>query len=254
MLRFFFNLKRAAKFDLLRVVLIAPRNPLNIGAVARAMSNFGFSHLRVVNPYEVAYRDAKSAVGASPVLADSKEFATVAEAIADCAWVIGTTAVKHRQLQQPLRVLMQGANAIRAKLNKSPVAILFGSEKWGLSNDALSHCHWVMHIPTRKEHQSMNLGQAVAVCLYELMRNQSAPASAEVTKSAPVGTVERITQTLLAALHESEYINPKTGRLAEEKLRRMIRRFRLESADAEVFLGMLHKINWKLNQNKRLKN
>ena len=149
------------KADQLRVVLVAPRNPLNIGAAARAMSNFGFSRLRVVNPYEVAYRDAKSAVGASPVLTDSQEFANVAEAIADCTLVVGTTAVKHRQLQQPLKVLADGAFAIKKRLTKSPVALLFGSEKWGLSNDALSHCHWVMHIPTRKEHQSMNLGQAV---------------------------------------------------------------------------------------------
>ncbi len=212
------------------------------------MSNFGFSHLRVVNPYEIAYRDAKSAVGASPVLAHSQEFATVAEAIADCALVVGTTAVKHRQLQQPLKILAAGANTIRTKLQRSPVALLFGSEKWGLSNDALSHCHWAMHIPTRKEHQSMNLGQAVAICLYEIVRSQRVPATLEKTKPAAVGTIERITQTLLVALHESEYINPKTGQLAEEKLRRMIRRMHLEAADAEVLLGMLHKISWKLNR------
>jgi len=90
--------------DSLRVVLVAPRNPLNIGAVARAMSNFGFSQLRVVNPYEVAFRDARSAVGASPVLVNAKEFATVAEAVADCAIVVGTTAIRHRQLQQPLKI------------------------------------------------------------------------------------------------------------------------------------------------------
>src|SRR5689334_7877582 len=95
----------AAKSDQLRVVLVAPRNPLNIGAAARAMSNFGFSHLRVVNPYEIAYRDAKSAVGASPVLANSQEFATVAEAVNDCSLVVGTSAIRHRQLQQPLEVL-----------------------------------------------------------------------------------------------------------------------------------------------------
>jgi tRNA/rRNA methyltransferase len=133
-------------------------------------------------------------------------------------------------------------------LKKSPVAVLFGSEKWGLSNDALSHCHWVMHIPTRKEHQSMNLGQAVAICLYEIVRSQAARIPAERTKPAAAGTVERITQTLLATLRESEYINPKTGQLAEEKLRRMIRRMQLEAADAEVLLGMLHKISWKLKQ------
>jgi len=240
--------KNLAEFDLLRVVLVAPRNPLNIGAVARAMSNFGFAHLRVVNPYEVAFRDAKSAVGASPVLAEAKEFSTVAGAIADCTLIVGTTAIRHRQLQQPLRVLSAGSPAMLKRLRSSPVALLFGSEKWGLSNDALSHCHWVMHIPTRQEHQSMNLGQAVAICLYELVRRNPPRAVLERHPAADSGTVERITETLLAALHKSEYINPKTGQLAEEKLRRLIRRLRLEAADAEVVLGMLHKILWKLEQ------
>ena len=232
------------------MVLVAPRNPLNIGAVARAMSNFGFAHLRVVNPYEVAFRDAKSAVGASPVLTSAKEFSSVADAIADCTMVVGTTAIRHRQLQQPLKVLSVGAPTILKLLHNSPVALLFGSEKWGLSNDALSHCHWVMHIPTRQEHQSMNLGQAVAICLYELARGKPPRAVAERHSAADSGTVERITETLLAALHKSEYINPKTGQLAEEKLRRMIRRFHLESTDAEVFLGMLHRISWKLKAQK----
>jgi tRNA/rRNA methyltransferase len=238
----------ANQLALLRVVLVAPRNPLNIGAAARAMSNFGFSQLQVVNPYEVAFRDARSAIGASPVLLKAQEYSTVAEAIADCTLVVGTTAVRHRQLQQPLKILAHGASLILKRLNKSPVALLFGSEKWGLSNDTLSHCHWVLHIPTRKEHQSMNLGQAVAICLYELTRGKPARVAEERRPSASSGTVERITETLLAALRESEYVNPKTGQLAEEKLRRMIRRFKLESADAEVLLGMLHKIRWKFTE------
>lgn len=244
---------KSAALDSLRVVLVAPRNPLNIGAVARAMSNFGFAHLRVVNPYEVAFRDARSAVGASPVLVNAQEFTTVAEAVADCVMVVGTTAIRHRQLQQPIKVLAKAALSIRGKLQRSPIAILFGSEKWGLSNDALSHCHWVLHIPTREEHQSMNLGQAVAVCLYELVRAKDLPTPPEKPKMATVGTAERITETLLAALHESEYINPKTGQLAGEKLRRLIRRLTLEEGDAEVLLGMLHKIGWKLAQNKKAK-
>jgi tRNA/rRNA methyltransferase len=242
----------ARALESLRVVLVAPRNPLNIGAVARAMSNFGFSELRVVNPYEVAFRDARSAVGASPVLVSAKEFGTVAEAIADCAMVVGTTAVRHRQLQQPLKILEKGAISIRGKLQKSPVAVLFGSEKWGLSNETLSHCHWVLHIPTREEHQSMNLGQAVAICLYEFIRAPKRDnAATEKQKLATLGTVERITETLLAALRESEYVNPKTGQLAGEKLRRLVRRLTLEEADAEVLLGMVHKILWKLEQGKK---
>ena len=237
----------------LRTVLVAPRNPLNIGAAARAMSNFGFTELRVVNPYEVAFRDAKSAVGASTVLANAKEFTTVAGAVADCTMVVGTTAVRHRQLQQPLKLLVNGARSIRGKLSSAPVAILFGSEKWGLSNDALSHCHWVLHIPTRDEHQSMNLGQAVAVCLYELVRAKGLASPVEKRNLATLEIVERITEALLAALRESEYINPKTGQLAGEKLRRLVRRLNLEAADAEVLLGMLHKIRWKLAQTSKPK-
>src|ERR1700690_1014760 len=152
----------------LRVVLVGTRNPLNIGAVARAMSNFGAMHLRVVNPYEKAWRGAKSAIGAAELLAKAEEFATVAEAIGDCTLVVGTTAVGHRELQQPLRSLEVAGPVVRKRLAKGRVALLFGSEKWGLSNESLSHCHWLLRIPTRGEHRSMNLGQAVAVCLYEI--------------------------------------------------------------------------------------
>src|SRR5271155_4801620 len=170
--------------DSLRVVLVATRNPLNIGAAARAMSNFGCTHLRLVNPYDPAYREARSAVGAAPVLASAEQFSTVAEAIADCALVVGTTAAGRRELHHQLCTLEAGARIILQRLarkraargKKTPVALLFGSEKTGLSNEDLSHCHWLLRIPTRAEHRSMNLGQAVAVCLYELVRDAKAAA------------------------------------------------------------------------------
>src|ERR1700733_4106869 len=108
---------RAYKADRLRVVLVAVRNPLNIGAAARAMSNFGFSRLRVVNPYEAAFREARSAVGASEVLANAEEYKTVAEAVADCTLVVGTTAVRHRVLQQSVHRLDEPTGiAIRQQL------------------------------------------------------------------------------------------------------------------------------------------
>src|SRR5689334_2804060 len=160
-----------SEFDRICVVLVSTRNPLNIGAAARAMSNLGFSRLRVVNPYEASFREARSAVGAAPLLAQAEQYGSVAEAVADCSLVVGTTAAGNRELQQPLKLLAEGAQLIRKRLRAgSRVALLFGSEKRGLANDDLSHCHWLMHIPTRKEHVSMNLGQAVAVCLYELAR------------------------------------------------------------------------------------
>jgi TrmH family RNA methyltransferase len=156
-----------ADLDHLRVVLVQTRNPLNIGAAARAMSNFGIQRLRVVNPYEVAFREARSAVGASALLAKAEKYDGVAEAVEDCKLVVGTTvAGARRDLQHPLHRLENGARMIKRQLKAGPVALLFGSERYGLSNEELSHCHWVMRIPTREEHGSMNLGQAVAVCLY----------------------------------------------------------------------------------------
>ena len=133
-----------AEFDRLRVVLVATRNPLNIGAAARAMSNFGFLRLRVVIPYEAAFREARSAVGASALLSNAEEYKSVAEAVADCTLVVGTTAVRHRELQHPLRRLEYGARLIRKQLGSNRVALLFGSEKFGLSNQDLSHCHWLV--------------------------------------------------------------------------------------------------------------
>jgi TrmH family RNA methyltransferase len=230
----------------LRVVLVAPRNPLNIGAAARAMSNFGFSHLRVVNPYEVAFREARSAVGASELLAQAEEFGSVAEAVADCTLVVGTTAIGNRSPQHPVRDTAQAARLIRKRMGSSNVALLFGSERWGLSNDTLSHCHWMLHIPTRKVHRSMNVGQAVAVCLYEITRASLQKTSAEKTRLATGETVERVTEKLLQALHASGYVNPRSEASAEEKLRRLVRRLQLNAADAEVVLGMIHKILWKL--------
>src|SRR5579864_9393768 len=148
--------------------MVATRNPVNLGAAARAMANFGFSRLRVVNPYEVAFREARSAVGAAPLLRSAEDFRTIGEAVADCRRVVGTTSVGHRELQHSIRRLEYGARLIRRALAAGPVALLFGSEKFGLSNEDLSHCHWLMRIPTVSQNLSMNLGQAVSLCLYEL--------------------------------------------------------------------------------------
>ena len=239
-------LPASIEFDRVRVVLVASRNPLNIGAAARAMSNFGFQHLRVVNPYEVAFREARSAVGASALLAHAKEFESVPEAVADCVLVVGTTAVRHRELQQPLRSLDQGARLIREQLRSGRVALLFGSEKVGLSNRDLSHCHWVMNIPTREEHASMNLGQAVAVCLYELASGGKAPQSGKHEPRAAASELERMTGMLLDALRASGYVHPGTEASTEQKVRRLIRRLNLQAGDAEIWLGMLKQIVWKL--------
>jgi len=230
----------------LRIVLVGTRNPLNLGAAVRAMSNFGFCHLRVVNPWDAAFREARSAIGAAGLLAKAEEYKSVAEAVADCRLVVGTSAVGRRELQHPLRRLEEGARLIRRQLKAGRVALLFGSEKVGLSNHDLSHCHWIMRIPTREEHRSMNLGQAVALCLYELVRQGRAGGKTERKIRPHAGDLERITRLLYRVLDASGYVKPRVAAATEEKVRRMVWRLELDARDAELWLGMLRQIAWKL--------
>jgi tRNA/rRNA methyltransferase len=236
-----------------RVVLVSTRNPLNIGAAARAMSNFGFSKLRVVNPFEPSFREAKSAVGASHILAAAEEFTSVGDAVADCSLVIGTTTGRDRSLEQEIKSLDSAAPEIRRGMASAPVALLFGSEKRGLSNEDLAHCHWLLRIPTREEHPSMNLGQAVAICLYEVARG--VPGDTKRSQQDTVGEqlatsgdLERITHALLDSLRISDYVKPRTEAATEDNVRRLMRRLQLNAADAELLLGMLKKIERKLRQ------
>ena len=236
----------------LRVVLVATRNPLNIGAAARAMANFGFSRLSVVSPYDVAFREARSAVGAAPLLQKAEEFAALADAVADCRLVIGTTSVGHRELQHPIRRLEYGSRLMLRALPAAPVALVFGSEKFGLSNEDLSHCHWLIRIPTVGQDLSMNLGQAVALCLYEMARDpKTATARPGKIRSATAAETEQITSRLLEALDRSGYVNPITAASTDEKVRRLIRRLEIPARDVPVILGMLRQILWKLQSEPR---
>jgi TrmH family RNA methyltransferase len=239
------------ELDRLRVVLVSSRNPLNIGAAARAMSNFGFLHLRVVNPYEKAFRTARSAVGAAELLASAEEYTSVADAVADCTLVVGTTAVRHREVQHPLRRLEYGARLIRKHMGSGPVALLFGSERFGLSKHDLSFCHWLIRIPTREQHISMNLGQAVAICLYELIRDGRAAAKSEKLVLATGGEVERVTALLADVLSTSSYMLPQRAAETEQRIRLMVRRLKLSAQDVEAWLGILRHVQWDLRSGKK---
>jgi TrmH family RNA methyltransferase len=237
-----------AELDRLCVVLVATRNPLNVGAAARAMSNFGFSRLRVVAPYDVAFREARSAVGAPHLLKSAEEFQNVSDAVADCSLVVGTTAAGKRELVHPLKRLEEGGIAIRQALAANRVALLFGSEKRGLSKNDFSHCHWLMRIPTWDEHLSMNLGQAVAVCLYELVRTEHAAPAAAAAPLAEAAELERMTQALFAALRESGYVKRGAEKISLEKMRRLVRRMELNREDTETWTGALGKMTLALRR------
>ena len=242
-------------------MLVATRNPLNIGAVARAMSNFGFFRLYLVNPYEPSFLEARSAVGAAELLAKAQVFATVGEAVADCTLVVGTTAVGRREMRHPLKFLEEGARATHKHLRsrksakakkKAEVAILFGSEKFGLSNEDLSHCNWLLRIPTRDEHRSMNLGQAVAICLYELARNSKRAAPVEKAIPATAGDIDRVADLLLDALQLAGSLDSRSAATTGQKLRRLMRRHNLTAEDAKFWLGMFGQIAYRLRQGKGL--
>jgi TrmH family RNA methyltransferase len=227
----------------LAIVLVRTRNPLNIGAVGRAMQNFGVRNLRLVAPYEASFREARSAVGAGAVLRDAREFATVAEAVADCRLVVGTTAARRRDLAQRLVGLEQASAPIHAA--PGPVALLFGSEKHGLTREDLDHCHWMVRIATDAAQPSMNMGQAVAVCLWELARESVAPAR-EDEPPALSADVERLGGLVMEALDAAGYTHPKTAASTAADVRRMLRRLHVTDADTHLLLGMVRKLLWKL--------
>lgn len=244
-----------AEQDRLHVVLVNSRNPLNIGAAARALSNFGFPSLRVVHPYAVAFQEAKSAVNARPVLTAAKQYEQLPDAIADCSLVVGTTGAE-RNLPEPISTLEAGADIIRARLRSgSGVALVFGSEKVGLSNHDLSHCQLLVRIPTRPEQPSMNLGQAVAVVLYELVRQTPEAANdASAAANFPLasaGEKERLIALLLEALSFDGYAHRANPTTMEDKVRRLVRHLALTPSDLHHWLGLLRQLLWKLRANQR---
>ncbi len=258
-----------AQLDRIAIVLVRARNPNNIGAVARAMHDFGFRDLRLVNEFTVPLEAARSAVDASAVLHAAQEFPTVAAAISDCTLVIGTTAVGERDLQHPLATLAEAAGTIRAEAGRRAaselaeaagdgagegavgrVALLFGSEKTGLSNDELSHCDTLLTIPMQRHaevrHPSMNLGQAVAVCLYELVRERPVEHVGRGSAAADAAIIERLTGLLAEALAASEYTRHHPANTGAADVRRLVHRLHIDKTDASVWLGILRQILWKL--------
>ena len=233
--------------DNLTVVLVESRNPLNIGAAARAMLNFGFTRLALVAPYDLAFREARSAVGAAAVLASAQVFPTLGEALAGSTLVVGAASPEGRVSRQPRRRLADAASQLRSHLSSEPAALLFGSEKFGLSNDHISHCHWTLRIPTEPDCPSMNLGQAVAVCCYELARPaRTGSRGATAKPRAAAGQIERLVERLTGILGASGYIPARTGRSQQLKIRRLVGRLELSAEDAQVVEGMLRQIAWKL--------
>jgi tRNA/rRNA methyltransferase len=267
----------------LTIVLVGARNPSNIGAAARAMQDFGFSDLRIVNDYAAPFEAAQlealqlknpAAVAAGHIMRSARRFDSLAAAIADCTLIIATTAIGEREIKQPILPLQQASPLILQTLNTLPtpgtpslaaphatqlppsaqdrVALLFGSEKTGLTNDQLSHCSLLttipMFAPEEARHLSMNLGQSVAVCLYELTRSgfensidipplHEAPATAEDR--------ERLTQLLLDVLHATGYTRRFPANASEPLVRQLTQQLGTSHREAMTWMGILRQILWR---------
>ncbi len=240
--------------DRLDVVLVSPRNPLNIGAVARAMANFGFEHLSVVGAYEPHWREARSAVGAPELLAGAREYATVAEAVANCTFVLGTGTLTYRKPDQPVIPLPALAPVVERELTRGGrAAILFGSEKRGLSRDDLSYCHALIEIPTDPRQPSMNLGQAAAVCLYEIASGSSRAAAEAAPTHAAVdsGTLDRLAKLIEQAMTAAHYSPASMREANRHDLRVLLRRLNLAPLDSRRVFGLFRRILHRLTENKR---
>ena len=245
--------------DRISVVLVSPRNPLNIGAVARAMANFGFSHLTVVAPYEPHWREARSAVGSPEILQDANESSTLADAVRHCTLVLGTGSLTYRKPEQPVLKLNDLAPLVSDHLSgRGDTAIVFGPEKHGLTREDLSFCHAMIEIPTDPRQPSMNLGQAAAVILYELASRagqNAAPADTPLSgrqNPAPSsGQLDILANLVEEVMTAAEY-SPKNMQAANRHdLRAMLRRLTLNAADQRRILGLFRRILWRLKSNHR---
>jgi tRNA/rRNA methyltransferase len=249
----------------LDVILVSPRNPLNIGAAARAMANFGFRRLSIVAPFALNWMEAKSAVGAPDLLREAKVFETLAEAVAGCTLVIGTGSLDRRKPEQALLDLPEAAAQIRRVLDEGVqnekagrAALLFGSEKHGLTSDDLSWCHAMAVIDTCETQPSMNLGQAVAVCLYEVSRTGVVEYSKKDQRDAgpaPVKAVQPDSEQLdrLAELIEETMasVNYTTRGMRSANgsaLRILLRRLMPNEADLRRMMGLFRRILWQLKR------
>ena len=243
--------------DRLDVVLVSPRNPLNIGAVARAMANFGFSRMTVVAPYEAHWREARSAVGAPQVLQDAKCTQYLPEALADCTLVVGTGSLTYRKPEQPVVRLPDLPQLVGEEMARGGrVALVFGPEKHGLTREDLSHCHMLAEIPTDPRQPSMNLGQAAAVCLYELAMRASrpdAPGKGAAPSAVPSSRLEILAGVIEQVMAAAEYSPAAMRQANQHDLRVLLRRLALSEADTRRVLGIFRRILWRLKRTQSAK-
>jgi tRNA/rRNA methyltransferase len=234
-----------------RVVLVRPRVAGNLGATARIMRNMGLSDLVLVAPEtDPAKRQARRmSTHGEPILRNARVVGDLAEALADCAVVAATSARKGRltrgQAEAPETVMPRLIGAAQ----HSPVALVFGPERTGLSNEEVMRCHHLIHIDASDDYPALNLAQAVAVCLYELRRAWRHESQPPTTEPAPsFADQERMFDHLRTALEEIHFLyGPKSDSLMHA-LRRLIGRAQPGDMEIGILQGLARQIRWYVRE------
>jgi len=230
-----------SRFDNIRVVLVEPSHPGNIGGAARALKTMGLSQLAVVNPGRFPDPQAEwRAAGAQDVLEAVDVFSSLEAAIADCHWVVGTST-RQRRIPWPIKSAEEVAADLLSKPGATRIAILFGREASGLTNDELQRCHCHLQIPANPEYPSLNLAMAVQVVSYEL-RKQAERAPVESSWDRPLATmaqVEGLLAHLQATLIGSHFLDPANPGQAMTRLRRLFTRIDLDDTEVQMLRGIL---------------
>lgn len=233
----------AARLARIRIVLINTTHPGNIGAAARAMKVMGLQSLHLVTPKTFPCAEATAmASGADDLLQSAVVHQSLDTALAGCSLVLGTSA-RVRSLPMPQMDLRTAAGSAWAEHNGQDIAILFGRERYGLTNAEMQRCHQLVHIDTNPDYGSLNLAQAVQVMAYEL-RMTALAASGETLATVeriPVdaGQMELFYSHLEQTLLEIGFLNPAQPKRLLARLRRLFNRARPDQNEINILRGIL---------------
>jgi TrmH family RNA methyltransferase len=228
------------------IILVRPQSPGNIGAVARAMRNMGLHRLALVQPERFPHPEARMmACGAESLLHQARLYASVAEAIADCHWLIGTSA-RRRRYRKPSLTPRELARELPELCRNDRVGILFGPEDSGLTAHELNLCHERVVIPTVAAATSLNLAQAVMVVCYEIMQARYRPSAHPEAKLATVGDIEAMYEHLRQAFNVRGFSDAQSVERVLLGLRRIFERTRLEPRDVRLLRGIARQLAWAL--------
>jgi len=222
------------------IVLVQTSHPGNIGAAARAMKTMGLSKLRLVRPSYFPSAEASTrASSATDVLAAAQVFDSLDDALADCGMVFGASA-RMRSLPWPLVDAREAAARAAEAAERTQVAVVFGRERSGLTNDELERCHQLLNIPANPEYSSLNLAASVQVMAYELRMAGDVPALPSDSDSPPASgrEMEDMYQHLQETMLKTGFLDPKAPRLLMRRMRRLFNRARLEQAEVNILRGL----------------